>query len=224
MFRLIRLFNTSIGKKLVMAVTGLALLLFLIGHMLGNMKVFQGPDSLNEYAAWLQGHPLLWAFRISMLVLVALHLYTALSLTRENWGARPQAYRKRHLLRTSLTGRLMLVSGLFVLAFLIYHLLHLTLGVVDPASHALLDAQGRPDVFGRVVAGFRQPWLAGIYLAALALLGLHLNHAVQSLFQTLGFNHESYQALIQFGSPALSLVLVLGFGSVPGLIWLGWVG
>ena len=224
MFRLIRLFNTSIGKKLVMAVTGLVLLLFLIGHMLGNMKVFQGPESLNDYAAWLQGHPLLWAFRIGMLAVFALHVYTAVGLARENWLARPRSYHKRRLLRTTITGRLMLVSGVLVLAFLIYHLLHLTVGVTDPTTHALLDTNGRPDVFRRVVTGFQEPWLAGGYLGALALLGLHLNHAVQSLFQTLGFNHESYQTLVRFLSPTLSLTLVVGFGAVPGLIWLGLVG
>jgi len=223
-FRLIRLFHTSIGQKIMMALTGLLLLAFLTGHMLGNLKVFQGPQALNDYAAWLQGHPFLWVFRVSMLAIFGLHVYAAARLARANRAARPARYSHEATVQVGLPARFMLLSGVLVLSFLIFHLLHLTVGVVDPETSQVLDTSGEPDVYARVVLGFRQPWIAASYLTALALLGLHLNHAVKSLFQTLGVNHENYQALVDFFAPALTVILVTGFASVPVLSWLGIIG
>ena len=115
----------------------------------------------------------------------------------------------------------MLLSGLTVLAFVAYHLAHLTLGMVDPAHWTLVDAAGRPDVYARVVHGFRNPWISGCYLIALVVLGLHLQHALRSLFHTLGFSHESYQSLIELFSALVPGLLVLGFASIPALVLTG---
>ncbi len=224
MFRLIRLFRTSIGSKLVMAVSGLLLVIFLLGHMLGNMKVFQGQQALNDYAAWLQGHPLLWVFRIAMLTFFGGHVVTGARLALENRAGRPRRYECNTTVQVGIAPRIMIWTGLLVLAFLIYHLLHLTAGVVDPAHSTLMDASGRPDVYARVVESFRQPWIAGTYVAALLLLGFHLNHAILSLLQTLGFNHESYQTFIRVFAPTLTVLLVAGFISVPLSVLLGVVG
>lgn len=223
MFRLIRLFHTSIGSKLMMATSGLVLVVFLTGHLLGNMKVFQGPEALNEYAAWLQGHPLLWVIRLTMLSIFLLHVVNGVRLAIENRAARPQRYLHPATVQTNFAARHMMFSGVLVLSFLVYHLLHLTLGAVEPQFAQLLDAKGRVDVYARVVLGFSDPWITGSYLVALVLLGLHLQHAIGSLVQTLGFNHESYQRLICNLVWLLVVSLVVGFASIPLSVWFGWV-
>jgi succinate dehydrogenase / fumarate reductase cytochrome b subunit len=221
MARLIRLFRTSIGRKLVVALTGVLLLGFLLAHMAGNLVILQGPDALNAYAAWMQGHPLLWGLRLALLVIVAVHIVAAVGLARENRASRPVRYRHRPVLASFLPGRFMVVSGLLVLAFLVFHLLHLTARVVMPELGAMTDADGRVDVYRGVVLSFSDPLVAGFYLAALLLLGLHLLHAVESLFQTFGFNHESYQTLIRVLAPTLTLLIVAGFATVPLLVLAG---
>lgn len=224
MYRLIHLFRTSIGSKLMVAVTGALLLGFLLGHAAGNLLILKGPDALNGYAGWLQGHPLLWGFRFFMLALFGVHVLTAIRLAHENRAARPVRYRRISRLGARLPGRLMVLSGAVVLAFVIFHLLHLTAGLAGPDFSGMIDAAGRVDVYRRVVTSFREPWLVVLYLVAMGLLGLHLVHAIEGLFQTLGFNHESYRPLIRFLAPALSLLIVAGFAAIPLLVWLGVIG
>lgn len=223
MKRILRLFHTSIGNKLMMALSGSVLVLFMLGHMLGNLTVYQGQNSINAYAHWLQGHPLLWAIRATMLAIFLFHILIGVRLARENLAARPLRYRLRKPLQSGFAERHMLLSGLVVLAFLLYHLAHLTLGWADPAHFGLLDAQGRPDVYARVVLGFLNPWISLIYLAALALLGLHLHHAIQSIFQTLGLMHDNFAVLIRYGSIGLSAIIVLGLASIPVSVLLGFI-
>jgi succinate dehydrogenase / fumarate reductase cytochrome b subunit len=221
MFRLIRLFRTSIGSKLVAAATGTLLLGFLLVHMAGNLVILQGQNALNAYAAWMQGHPLLWGFRFVLLALFAAHVTTVWRLARGNSRARPVDYRHQVGLRRYLPPRLMLLSGLLVLGFLVLHLLHLTTGWIGPDVSNLVDGEGRTDVYARITTSFSDPLMAGAYLAAMALLGLHLLHAVESLFQTFGFNHESYAGLIRVLAPALTLLIVAGFATVPLLVLAG---
>jgi succinate dehydrogenase / fumarate reductase cytochrome b subunit len=222
MVRLLHLFRTSIGSKLVVGATGLLLFGFLLIHMIGNLKILQGPGALNDYAAWLQGHPLLWVFRVGLLGLFGLHVLTALRLALENRRVRPDRYRVTRHSRSTVFSRTMVVTGGLVLLFLIYHLLHLTLGAVGPDFSALPpDPQGRVDVYARVVTSFDHPEIAGLYLVAMGLLGFHLTHAIPSLLQTLGFNHESYETLIQVLSPMLAWAVALGFAAVPLLAGMG---
>ena len=115
----------------------------------------------------------------------------------------------------------MAVSGVLLLAFLVFHLLHLTLRVVGPVADPLRDAAGRVDVYAMIQGGFSDPLIAGLYLAAMALLALHLVHAIEALFQTLGFNHDSYQPLIRFVAPVLSLLIAGGFAAIPLLVFGG---
>ena len=223
MFRLLRLLRTSIGKKLVMALTGLILVGFVVGHMIGNLKVFQGADSLNGYAAWLQGNPLLWGIRLFMLAFFAVHILTALRLVLGNRAARPRAYAVRTSLQTNLAARTMALSGVLVLAFVIYHLLHLTVGVVQPETAGLIDSTGRPDIYSRVVLAFTNPWIAGLYGAGVLLVGVHLQHAISSLVRTLGFSHEGYHQAIDYAGTALALLVVAGFLAIPVAVQLGLV-
>ena len=224
MNRLVRLLGSSIGRKIVTAATGVLLVVFLLGHMYGNMKVFQGPEALNAYAAWLQGHPLLWGLRIGLITLFATHIYVTLTLARDNRVARPVGYEKYRPRSSSFFSRYMVLTGLVVLAFLIYHLLHFTFGVIDADHTRLLDAQQRLDVYSSVVQTFQNPWIAGSYVVAMVLLGFHLWHGATSAFQTFGVRHESYETLLRVTAALLVAALVLGNSSIPILIYLGRVG
>jgi succinate dehydrogenase / fumarate reductase, cytochrome b subunit len=224
MKRLVRLFRTSIGSKLLVAATGTLLVGFLLVHAGGNLLILKGRDALNIYADWMQGHPLLWGFRLGLLGLFAVHILTAIRLARENRAARPTRYRVVANNVGRLPARLMVFSGLLLLAFLIFHLFHLTGRVVGPVAQPLHDSAGRVDVYGMLLAAFSEPWIAAVYLSAMALLGLHLLHAIEGLFQTLGFNHESYQALIRFIAPALTLLIVGSFAAIPLLVLSGYLG
>ena len=219
MFRPIRLFRTSIGSKQVVAVTGLLLVAFVLIHMFGNLTAFQGPESINAYGAWLQGHPLLWVFRAALLALAVLHVMVTVRLALENRRARPARYAYRRWRDGRLAARTMLVSGLMIIAFIVYHLLHLTLGEVGPRLRH--DALGRMDIYYNLVVAFSDPWIASGYIAAMLLLGLHLHHAIESLFQTLGLKHENYESAIRVAAPLLAALITLGFMSIPVAVLLG---
>ena len=216
------LLSTSIGRKLLIALTGIALIGFLIAHLLGNLLVFQGRDALNAYAAWLKSNPLLWVARAGLLAVFGLHVGLAVQLARENRAARPARYARGLAVRgTRRASRYMLVTGLMVFAFVVFHLLHFTLGVVEPASHALTDAQGRHDVYGMVVRGFSVPWIVLAYAAAMALLGLHLHHGVLSVLQTLGVGNPTWAPLARTAASALVVALIGGNFAIPLLVFLG---
>ncbi len=225
MTRLHRLLRSSIGRKVLMAGTGLALLGFVIGHLLGNLLVFQGRDALNAYAAWLQSRPpMLWTARIGLLAVFSLHVYLGLTLALENRAARPDRYTQNAAVQTTVSSRTIALSGLVVLAFLVFHLLHFTFGMVDRAHTHLTDAAGRPDVYGMVVHGFQNPLIAGSYIVAMLLLGMHLEHGTASLFQTVGINHSSYTPAIRKACLLLVALIVLGNCSMPLLILMRVVG
>ena len=208
--------RSSIGRKLLMATSGLMLLGFLFVHLLGNLLLYQGPDALNAYAAWLQGLPILWPVRLALLAIFAVHVAMGILLAAENRRSTPTGYRTRAPQPVRLwASRYMWLTGLVVLGFVAYHLLHLTFGVIAPEFGDLYDAEGRHDVFSAVVYGFLNPWIAGTYIAAMLLLGIHLAHGAQSLFQTLGLNHRSYNQLIRWGTWAIVATIVLGNISFP---------
>ncbi|MCB1774629.1 MAG: succinate dehydrogenase cytochrome b subunit [Gammaproteobacteria bacterium] len=224
MNRLVRLFGTSIGRKAVVAATGALLTAFLLVHAAGNLLILKGPDALNGYADWLQGHPLLWVFRAGLLALIAVHVTTTVQLTRQNRAARPLQYRQLNRRGTGLPGRLMPWSGLAILVFVVFHLLHLTLRWVGPEPARLHDAAGRIDVHALLISGFSHPFVAGVYLVAIGLLALHLVHALQGMVQTIGFNHESYQPLVRGFTIVISLTIAAGFASIPLLVLSGMLG
>jgi len=208
--------NTSVGKKIIMAVTGLLLYGFVIMHMLGNLQVFAGPEKLNAYAKFLQDlGGLLWVARLGLLAAVCAHIFVAVKITLENKAARPVPYFNQQTQVASYASRTMKYSGLIVFAFLVYHLLHFTLGVTDPVAHSLKDSLGRHDVYGMVIAGFSNPLVSGSYIISMALLCMHLSHGFFSLFQTLGINQPEYDAKLKLVSNLIALGIFAGNSSMP---------
>jgi succinate dehydrogenase / fumarate reductase cytochrome b subunit len=205
-----------------MALSGLVLVSYVIFHMLGNLQVFEGAHALNGYAAFLRNMPiLLWAVRVGLLSLVVLHIVLAMRLTLRNRRARPVAYAIHKYRQASFASRTMTASGLLLLLFIIFHLLHLTVGVIDPSSADRLDAEGHRDVYGKVVHVFQNPFIVALYLAGQLGLGLHLNHAVTSSLQTLGLEHAAFNRFFKAAGPTVALVVVLGNVAIILAIFLG---
>jgi succinate dehydrogenase / fumarate reductase, cytochrome b subunit len=223
----VALWGTMVGKKAVMAVTGLVLVGFVIAHMLGNLKIFLGAEAINTYAVFLRtmGEPLapygllLWVVRIVLLACVALHITAAVQLTRMNWAARPQGYDTKRSIATTYAARTMRWSGVILALFVVYHLLHLTAGVVgfQPGEFHHLS------VYHNVVAGFSVWYVSLFYIVAMACLCLHLDHGIWSMLQTLGWNNARTTWALQALSRTVALVVFVGFISVPVAVLAGWV-
>ncbi len=216
-----RLFSTSIGRKAVVAVTGLFMLLFIVVHLLGNTTIFAGPDGINAYAEKLHGlGPFVWVSRIFMGAMLCLHAIFAILLTLENRAANPGKYAVKKMLKATFAGETMIWTGLLLLAFIVYHLLQFT-ARVTPDLVLGTDAKNRFDVFTMVFSSFRITPIALIYVAAMVALFLHLSHGIQSIFQTIGLNND--KTLPQFGAlgKLLSALFLVGYGAIPVLILAG---
>lgn len=222
---LLRFWNSSIGKKLIVALTGLMLVGFLLGHMAGNLLVFQGRGAINEYAEFLH-HMLhgwgIWFARIGLLVAFFLHIFATVSLVRQNRAARDSRYAHEATVQASGSSRIMIWSGLTVLAFVVFHILHFTIRV-DPDLASMKDPvdPSRHDVYGMVIAGFSNPVVVLFYIVAISLLCSHLSHGIASIFQTLGLRSEKSRAAIRTLGLAISAILWIGFLSVPFLVATG---
>ena len=217
-------FTSSIGRKWIVALTGLALFGFVIGHMLGNLQIFLGPESINRYGAFLQGlGELLWVVRIGLLVMLVAHIYFTIKLRIESRAARGVTYAVANRRAATLPARAMLLSGLMVLCFIIYHLLHFTVQSIDPSYLTLHDAKGRHDVYTMMIRGFSNPLASGFYLVAVALLAMHLQHGIQSLFQSLGLNSAKTRPLLEKGGAAFAWLLFLGYACIPAAVLAGLV-
>ena len=207
-----------------MAVSGLFLLGFVVAHLAGNLCIFGGQDLLNSYAQHLEDlEPLLWVARVVLLMLVVLHITTAVQLTLENRKARPVPYHKKENAQTTYAARTMAMSGVIVLAYIVYHLLHFTFKVTHPAISHGIDPHGHRDVYAMVVLSFRDPRVALFYVFAMALLSLHLSHGFKSLFQSLGFNNEKLEPKLAAAARALALLIFIGYSSIPLSVLLGFV-
>ncbi len=226
MNRLLRLVRSSVGAKYIMALTGLGLMLFVIGHMSGNLLIYGGKDALNSYAHGLTEHPvLLWTARGGLLTIFVIHILLAFRLTQEDAAARPIHYVCENTIQASWASRHMLLTGFVILGFVIYHLLHFTFGVTDPGhfkSTLPLDPKEQADVAGMVVAGFQQPVVAGAYIIAQIILGLHLWHGGSSWLQHLGLNGRGYEPLVNNLGALVALVVIVGNCSIPLVILMGW--
>lgn len=221
-----RLFKSSIGRKLIMALTGIALFGFLIGHVSGNLLIFKGQEAINDYAEWLVNlGPLLWVARAGLLAIFALHIYMGIQLSAENRAARPEPYAHEATVQASLPSRWMLTTGLLVLAYVVYHLAHFTFGVVLPDGAALVEEpSGRHDVYGMIVYGFQNPIVSISYLVFLAILGVHLWHGVASFFQTVGLSHARYARAAHALGRVATLAIILAYVLIPVSVMLGFVG
>ena len=217
--------RSSVGKKAVMGATGLVLVGFILMHLLGNMLIFLGPDALNGYAEKLRHlGAMIWVVRGSLLAITVVHVRMAITLTRENRAARPVPYAVTKPIDTTLAARTMMLSGLFLLAYLVYHLLHFTFGVTQPAIAHLEDPFGRHDVYRMVVLGFQDPRVVLLYVAAMGLLCMHLSHGIASMFQSVGLNDERTLPALQKLGRLLAMAIFIGYVSIPLSIALGLVG
>ena len=220
-----QLFTSSIGRKILMAITGLCLVLFAVIHLVGNTTIFGwlvglGIKDINAYAHHLHAFPpMVWAFRAVMLVIVAVHVYFGIQLTVENSGCRQRKYAVKATQKTSFASENMIWTGLLLLVFIVYHLLHFT-GKVIPGMELVKDAEGTVDVFAMIVAAFKNIVIAVVYAGAMATLFLHLSHGIQSIFQTFGLSNEKCQPGIIKAGMLVALVLFLGYVSVPLTIFL----
>lgn len=210
---------------MLVAVTGVVLLGFIIGHLLGNLQIFLGPDWINSYAEHLQNlGPLLWLIRIFLLVNVVAHIYYTIRLTIANRRARPNAYAQKGYVKATYASRYMWLSGLVVLAFIIYHIAHFTLVVADPRLAALKpDALHRHDVYSMMVYGFRNVVVSAFYVLAMFLLMLHLTHGASSFFQSLGWNDKRLTPRLARAGRIFAWLIFLGYTSIPVAVLLGWV-
>jgi succinate dehydrogenase cytochrome b subunit len=213
---------SSIGKKTVVAVTGILLVLFVIGHMLGNLTVFLGPDAINAYAVHLRDlGPLLWLVRLTLLAAVIAHIWFTMLVWKENMAAHPQKYAVFAPMKTTIFARTMRLTGLFVLVFIVFHLAHFTWFLVNPGYadfHTDLHGQQVHDVYRMVIVGFRNPLISLFYIFALALVAFHLSHGISSLFQTLGVTDKGLRPIYEGGSRILAWILFVGYIAVPASV------
>ena len=208
--------KSSIGKKLVAAVTGVLLIGFLLAHVAGNLQVFAGPEKLNEYGVALRKlGPALWAARIGLIVLAVVHVVVTLGIARENRAARGSAYAVVKPVQSKATTRSMLLTGLMLLLFVVYHLAHFTWHNVHAEFAGRLDGAGRPDIYSMLVGSFREPTIAWPYVVAMLLLGLHLAHGTSSFFQTMGWRHPRREKLVAAIGPLVGAVIAAAYISIP---------
>lgn len=209
-------YRTTVGKKAVMAVTGIVLFGFVIGHMAGNLQFFLGRDVLNGYAEKLHAlGALLWAVRLILLASVVAHIVAAVQLVRLQRAARPFGYKKYSPQGSTYASRTMYWSGPILALFIVYHLLHFTTGTAHPDFEPL-------NAYDNVVIGFKQPLVTLFYIVAMTLLGLHLYHGAWSMFQTLGLAHPRYTPKLKLFAKLVTFVLILGFLSVPIAVLAGY--
>jgi succinate dehydrogenase / fumarate reductase, cytochrome b subunit len=210
------LWQSTIGKKAVMAVTGLIMVLFLLLHMLGNLKIFFGPHDFDSYAAWLRtiGEPVLhdawflWIQRAVLLVVVVLHIVCAAQLSKRDLAARPTRYAHGQRARARFATRTMRWGGIILALFIVWHLLDLTVGVANPDFE-----KDRP--YHNVVADFQVWWINIIYIVAVLMVGLHINHGFWSASQTLGLNRPARDRAIRTVGTTLAVTITAGFLAVP---------
>lgn len=208
-------YRSANGKKVVMAVTGVILVAFIIGHVLGNLLVFRGPAAINEYGALLRANAaLLWTVRVTLLGAVILHVIAAAQLVRLERLARPVRYHVRSPQVATVSSRSMRWGGVALALFVVYHILHFTTGTVHPDfEHA--------NVYRNMVVGFRVWWASAIYIGAMIALGLHLHHGVWSVFQSLGVNHPSINPLRRHLATVVAIAVTIGFIAIPVAVLAG---
>lgn len=210
--------RSTIGKKIVMAVTGLIMVGFLIGHVSGNLLVFRSPDALNQYSAFLKGlGGLLWFIRAVLLASVTLHVVAALQLAELSRASRPVAYQQRAPQVSTLAARTIRWSGALILLFVALHLLHFTTGTIQPVRFSTYD------VYANVVGGFRIWWVSAFYIVSMIALGLHIYHGAWSSFRTAGASRPQPHPLHRSVATVVAVFVWLGFTMIPVAVLLGMV-
>jgi len=221
---------SSIVKKILMSLTGLVMVGFVFIHMLGNLQMFQGPDAINEYAHFLKTlpMPLLWGFRLVLIISVGVHVWMAILLTKDNRTARPDHYLKISRVQATLSSRTMGISGSFILFFIVFHILHFTTRVIfpeyqDEAYYTVLNQRAVFNVYQMVVSSFQIFWVVAFYVIAMLFLSLHLRHAVWSMFQTLGWANAKVRPWLKHFALTYALIIFVGFVSIPIAAYSGYL-
>jgi succinate dehydrogenase / fumarate reductase, cytochrome b subunit len=222
--RAVRFYDAPIGKKAVMAGTGVILFGYVLGHLLGNLQIYSSdPEQINHYAAFLHDPSravLLWGVRVLLLVAVVLHILASVQLWLLKREARPIGYFKKDDVPAAYAARTMVWSGPIILAFVIFHVLHLTVGTILPLQEL---GPNQPNVRANLVAGFQNPAVAGFYTFAMVLLAMHLYHGLWSMFQSLGLGHPRYTPMIKRGAAVFAIAIGAGNISIPVAILMGLV-
>jgi succinate dehydrogenase / fumarate reductase cytochrome b subunit len=212
--------QSSVGRNILMALTGLLMVLFVIAHMLGNLTIFA--SFINAYAEHLHSLPaLVWIYRVVMIGAVLLHIFIGIQLTLENRAAKPQRNTLTKYRSVTFAGETMIWTGLLLLVFIIYHLLHFTVRITNPGISNFVDALGRPDVYRMVVLSFRHGIISVIYAVAMIILFFHLSHGIQSFVQTIGWNNDRTLPIVRRTGLVISVILLIGFVSVPFTVIVG---
>lgn len=215
--QLLLFWRSTVGKKVVMSVTGAIGVGYVLAHMLGNLQVFEGPEKLNAYAALLKSNiGLLWTARSILIAAVILHIFAAYQLARTSQKSRPVGYKRWRAVGSDFASRTMRWTGALIALFIAYHLLHLTIGTVHPD---FVEA----DVYHNVITGFRVWYVSVVYIAAMLMLALHLYHGVWSMCESLGFNYPKYNHLIRALATILTVIVVAGFIAIPAAVLLGFI-
>jgi len=220
--------KSSILSKIIVAITGLLMVLFIIGHALGNLLIYAGPEAINAYAVGLTDlGPALWVVRIVLIIALILHVVATINLVRKNKKIAGN-YKVNNYKASTFSARFMTYAGLTVLFFILYHLAHFTFGITNPSEHAsqatLENGRLVHDVYTMVVLGFRNVIVSLFYVIAVIFLGLHLKHGVHSMFQTLGIHGKNLTPKIQKFAAALAVIIVISLISIPITIMLGLIG
>lgn len=214
-----QLLTSSIGRKILMAITGQAMVLFAVIHLLGNSSIFGWlPGGINAYAHHLHSlpSPIIIGFRLGLLVFVCVHIWYGIQLTIENRGGRPKQYAVKATQKATFASENMIWTGVLLIAFILYHLAQFTFQVTDPNTAALTHlVDGVPNVLGMVVAAFQNTFIALIYAGAMLILFLHLSHGIQSFFQTLGWSNDRVQPFITKAGTLAALAMFVGYAIIP---------
>jgi succinate dehydrogenase / fumarate reductase cytochrome b subunit len=222
------IFASSLGKKFIMAVTGFFLFAFVAGHLVGNLQVFLGPEAINRYGHFLQSNvELLWPVRLGLLAIIGLHIWSATKLSAENRAARPVGYADYKPVGSTYASRTMLMSGLIVFFFIVYHILHYTVRVqainLTGQSFAHMpDLENRHDVFRMMIIGFSHPLVVLFYVVGVGLLCLHLSHGASSMFQSLGWKNRAYGPFLDKAARVVAIAIFVGYISIPVAIQFGY--
>jgi succinate dehydrogenase / fumarate reductase, cytochrome b subunit len=213
--------SSSVGRKVVMAITGFFMFFFVTVHLLGNTSIFIGPSALNTYAEKLHNlGPLVWIFRGFMFVMLAVHVYFGITLTLENSAANPSKYAVSRKLKATFSSETMIWTGVLLLAFLVYHLLQFTFRITpDIVPDAVANRPG--DVYEMVLGSFRITTISLVYVAGMATLFFHLSHGIQSFFQTVGCSNDKTLPKITTVGKLISAIFLVGYSAIPVLILAG---
>ena len=217
---------STVGRKLVVALTGTALTGFVIAHMAGNLHIFQGRDALNSYAHMLKElGPLLWTMRLGLLACLVLHMYCSITLKLQSMAARPIRYVYENTAQATLASRTMVQTGLVLFVFILFHLAHYTFGWIDrmPDGRNYLDVRdqltGWQDVYAMTVHGFKNPVVSILYIAAQLILWVHMSHGVGSVFQTLGISTPRIWPFFRILGLTVASIVVLGNIAIVVAVW-----